>query len=194
MNNQKSIIGCGYIPRNVQAVCLKTNANAQLGEVTYKIIKDPYERVFEHWEFLPMTPTRQKRMAVNVHDANTGLVYAVEYEPANLVRPITEPKTDQPGEPVDFAIRAEQISDELRAMFEAKGRIFDKCGVAFFAVSDNGDDKTSTCVGFLGGKSIRVIEAIALACSENPQALEIVKRVPIEVMFRQTFGGNDKKK
>lgn len=121
MSNQKSIIGCGYIPRNVQAICLKTHTDAKLGEVTYKIIKDPYERVFEHREFFAMMPTRQKRMAVNVLDANTGLTYAVEYEPANLVRSTSVPKTDQPGEPVDFATRAGQIAEELKVMFDPAG-------------------------------------------------------------------------
>ncbi len=121
MNNQKSIIGCGYIPRKAQAVCLKTNANTQLGEVVYKIIKDPYERVFEHRELFAMMPIRQKRMAVNVLDASTDLTYAVEYEPANLVRSTSEPKTDQPGEPVDFATRAGQIAEELKVMFDPAG-------------------------------------------------------------------------
>lgn len=121
MNDQKSIIGCGYIPRKAQAVCLKTDANTQLGEVVYKIIKDPYERVFEHREFFAMMPTRQKRMAVNVLDANTGLTYAVEYEPANLVRSTSVPKADQPGEPVDFATRAKQITEEFKVMFDPAG-------------------------------------------------------------------------
>ena len=124
MNNQKSIIGCGYIPRKVQAVCLKTDANAQLGEVEYKIIKDPYERVFEHRELFAMMPTRQKRMTVNVLDANTGLTYAVEYEPANLVRPTSGSQTDQPKEPVDFATRAKQIAEELKVMFDPAGGEF----------------------------------------------------------------------
>lgn len=194
MNNQTSIIGCGYIPRKAQAVCLKTDANTQLGEVVYKIIKDPYERVFEHREFFAMMPTRQKRMAVNVLDANTGLTYAVEYEPANLVRSTSVPKTDQPGEPVDFATRAGQIAEELKVMFDpAGGGISDKCGVAFFAVSDDGNDKTSTSVGFLGGKSRRVVEAIASVCSKDPQVLEIVKRASIEAMFHRIFDGNKKK-
>lgn len=121
MNNQKSIIGCGYIPRKVQAVCLKTNAITQLGEVEYKIIKDPYERMFDHWGAFAMIPTPKKRMAVNVLDTNTGLTYAVEYEPANLVCPTSESKTDQPGEPVDFATRAGQIAEELKAMFDPAG-------------------------------------------------------------------------
>lgn len=195
MSNQKSIIGCGYIPRNAQAICLKTHTDAKLGEVTYKIIKDPYERVFVLRESFAMMPTRQKRMAVNVLDANTDLTYAVEYEPANLVRSTSAPKNDQSGEPVDFATRAGQIAEEFKVMFDpAGGGISDKCGVAFFAVSDNGDGKTSTCVGFLGGNGERVVGAIASACSENPQTLEIVKRASIEAMFHRIFDGKDKKK
>lgn len=195
MNDQKSIIGCGYIPRNAQAVCLKTNINTQLGEVVYKIIKDPYERLFEREvSFCGMRLCPQKRMAVNVLDANTGLTYAVEYEPANLVRSTLEPQNDRPGEPVDFATRAGQIAEELKVMFDpAGGGISDKCGVAFFAVSDNGNDKTSTCVGFLGGRGGRVSGAIASACSENPQVLEIVKRASIEAMSHRIFDGNKKK-
>ena len=195
MNNQKSIIGCGYIPRKAQAVCLKTDANTQLGEVVYKIIKDPYERVFEHRELFAMMPIRQKRMAVNVLDANTGLTYAVEYEPANLVRSTSAPKTDQPGEPVDFATRAKQIAEEFKVMFDpAGGGISDKCGVAFFALSDDGNDKTSTNVGFVGGQGGRVSEAIASACSKNPQVLEVVKQASIKAMFHRIFDGDNKKK
>lgn len=194
MSNQKSIVGCGYIPRKAQAVCLKTDTNTQLGEVTYKIIKDPYERVFVLREPFAMIPTRQKRMAVNVLDANTGLTYAVEYEPANLVRSTSAPINDQSGEPVDFATRAGQIAEELKVMFDpAGGGIPDKCGVAFFAVSDNGDDKTSTCVGFVGGQGGRVSEGIASACSKNPQVLEVVKLASIKAMFHRIFDGDNKK-
>lgn len=210
MSNQKSIIGCGYIPRKAQAVCLKTDANTQLGEVVYKIIKDPYERVFEHREFFAMMPTRQKRMAVNVLDANTGLTYAVEYEPANLVRTPVEyswedlkihiPKgmrivpINESTEKKPFADRAQQIAEELAGTFSAGGGISDKCGVAFFAISDDGNDKTSTCAGFLGGRGNRVAEAIASACSKNPQILEIVKRASLEAMFHRMFDGDNKKK
>ena len=190
MSNQKSIIGCGYIPRNAQAICLKTHTDAKLGEGVYKIIKDPYELVLGGMRLRP-----RRYMAVNVLDALTGLTYAVKYEPANLVRPTLESKTDQPGEPVDFATRAGQIAEELKVMFDpAGGGIFDKCGVAFFAVSDGGNDKTSTCVGFLGGRGGRVSEAIASACSKNPQALEIVKRASIEAMLHRIFDGDNKKK
>lgn len=196
MNKQTSIIGCGYIPRNVQAKCLETNADARLGEVEYKIIKDPYKMVFVRSDRIcGMRQCPRNRMAVNVLDANTGLTYAVEYEPANLVRSTSAPKNDQSGEPVDFATRTGQIAEELKVMFDpAGGGISDKCGVAFFAVSDDGNDKTSTCVGFLGGRGGRVSEAIASACSKNPQVLEIVKRASIEAMFHRIFDDKDKKK
>lgn len=189
MNNQKSIIGCGYISHNAQAICLKTYTDAKLGEGVYKIIKDPYELVLGGIMLRP-----RRYMAVNVLDAFTGLTYAVKYEPANLVRPTSELKTDQSGEPVDFATRAGQIAKELEVMFDpAGGGISDKCGVAFFAVSDDGNDKTSTCVGFLGGQVGRVSEAIASACSKNPQALEIVKHASIKAMLYRIFDGDNKK-
>lgn len=187
MSNQKSIIGCGYIPRNAQAICLKTHTDAKLGEGVYKIIKDPYELVLGGIKLRP-----RKYMAVDVLDVLTGLTYAVKYEPTNLVRPTSEFKTDQPGEAVDFATRAVQIAEELKAMFNpAGGGIADKCGVAFFAVSDDGNDKTSTCVGFLGGRGDRVSRAIASACYKNPQVLEIVKHASVKAMFHQIF--DDKK-
>lgn len=119
MNNQKSIIGCGYIPHNAQAICLKTYTDAKLGEGVYKIIKDPYELVLGGMRLRP-----RKYMAVNVLDAFTGLTYAVKYEPANLVRPTSEPQIDQPGEPVDFATRAVQIAEEFKVMFDPAGGEF----------------------------------------------------------------------
>lgn len=197
MNNQKSIIGCRYIPRGVEAICLKTEREAKLGEVEYKIIAEPYERAWVIETICPVSigvSKTEKRMTVNVLDANTGLTYAVEYEPANLVRSTSVPKTVQPGEPVDFATRAGQIAEELKAMFDPVCWLSDTCGVAFIAVSDDGNDKTSTCVGFLGGRGSRVSEAIASACSKNPQVLEIVKRASIEAMFHRIFDGDNKKK
>lgn len=189
MNNQKSIIGCGYIPRNAQAICLKTRTYTKLGEGVYKIIKDPYELV------LGGIRLRLRRyMAVDVLDALTGLTYAVKYEPANLVRSTLESKTDQPGEPVDFATRAGQIAEELKATFDPTCWISDKCAVAFFAFSDDGNDKTAMRVGYVGGRMDRVSEAIASACSENPQVLEVVKHASIKAMLHRIFDGDNKKK
>lgn len=90
--NDKSIIGFGYTPNNAKAVCLKTNHETRLGGAEYKIIADPYERQFVRVVTLPLSlfgedkKVPYKAMAVNVLDSVTGLTYAVEYEPAGLVR------------------------------------------------------------------------------------------------------------
>jgi len=190
----KSIIGRDYIPRDVLAVCIETDTDARLGETKYRIIKNPYERIFKFrglWGDL--LPHRYMRIAVNVLDENTGLTYAVQYEPANLV--CDDRTTNQPDTPVDFATHAQQIADELKVMFDSAGEgISDKCGVAFFAVSDDGNDKTSTCTGFLGGRGNRVAAAIASACFKNPKVFDIVRRASIEATFHQIFDGGDKKK
>lgn len=194
MNNQKSIIGCGYIPRNAQAVCLKTNASARLGEVEYKIVKDPYERTF-HGGGTPLeVPHSWEHMAVNVLDANTGLMYAVEYAPANLVRPASGAKTDQPGASVDFATRVDQLSDELNALFDTDEAIFEKCGIALFAISDDANDEASTFVGFIGGRHSRIVEAISVACARSPHVFDVVNKAAVKAIFDRKFGGGTEKK
>lgn len=132
MNKENSVIGCGYIPRGVEAICLKTNVNTRLGEVVYKIIKDPYERTFERQDIFSTMPRRHKRMAVNVLDANTGLTYAVGYEPANLMRPSREPRTDKHGEKVEFVERARQIVEELGEIFNNGGGFRKSAVLRFF--------------------------------------------------------------
>ena len=96
--NDKSIIGFGYKRNFAKAVCLKTNSTTRLGDVEYKIIADPYEREFVELEPVPLSLFGEKKkvlhteMAVNVLDSVTGLTYAVEYAPANLIRPPKEYK------------------------------------------------------------------------------------------------------
>lgn len=96
--NDKSIIGFGYKPNNAKAVCLKTNSTTRLGDMEYKIIADPYEREFVELEPVPLSLFGEKKkvlqnaMAVNVLDSVTGLTYAVEYVPANLVRKPKKPQ------------------------------------------------------------------------------------------------------
>lgn len=196
MNNQKSIIGRNYTAKGVVAFDLETKTQTNLGKRPYKIIKDPYVSEYKsRMGFNPFSP--MEAMFVNVLDERSGRTYQVVYEPANLLEHTNSDKlkTDQPGEPVDFATRAGQIAEELKVMFEpAGGGISDKCGVAFFAVSDDGNDKTSTCVGFVGGQCGRVSEAIASACSKNPQVLEVVKHASIKAMFHRIFDGDNKKK
>lgn len=180
MSNQKSIIGRGYIPRDALAVCLKTGSDTRLGEVEYKIIHDPYERIFEDRRvFAALAPRRQKLMAVNVLDANTGLTYAVEYKPVNLVCEPTrteEPKSSESDEKIDFIERTKQIAKELQTLFSnTETGIYDKCGVAFFSISDNGDGKTSSGLGFVAGSGGRIIDSISSACLENSQVLDLVE-------------------
>lgn len=195
MNKQNSVIGCGYIPRDVEAICLKTNREAELGEVEYKIIAEPYEREWIIETFFPVSigvSKTEKRMTVNVLDANTGLTYAVEYEPANLVRIASEPKTDKPGEKVDFVERARQIVEELGEIFNNGGGISEKCGVAFFSISDNGDGKTSSASTFIGGRGDRIIDCIA-TCAENPKAVELVTKGVIRATLRTMAGAGKNK-
>lgn len=59
--NDKSIIGFGYKPNNVKAVCLKTNSTTRLGDVEYKIIADPYEREFVELEPVPLSLFGEKK-------------------------------------------------------------------------------------------------------------------------------------
>ena len=196
MNNQKSIIGRRYIACGVKAIDLNLNQEVNLGtKQQYTIIDNPYVCEYYRSPFAPidLTPRKVKMMAVKVRDDRTGLTYAVEYHPANLV---CDDRVDaQPGEPVDFATRAGQIIEELKVMFDpAGGGISNKCGVAFFAVSDDGNDETLTSVGFVGGRGDRVSEAIASACSKNPQILEVVKHASVKALFRQIFDGDNKKK
>lgn len=179
MSNQKSIIGRGYIPRGVLAVCLKTNSDTNLGEVEYKIIHDPYERIFEDRRiFAPLTPRRQKLMAVNVLDANTGLTYAVEYKPVNLVCEPTrteEPKSSESDEKIDFIERTKQIAKELKILFNTEKEISDKCSVIFLSISDNGEGKTFSGSGFVAGSGERIINNICAACLENSRIISLVK-------------------
>ncbi len=194
MNKENSVIGCGYIPRDVKAICLKTERESNLGEVEYKIISEIHERVWSNGMILPFgRPETEKRMTVNILDENTGLTYAVEYEPANLVRTTPEPEADKPEGKVEFADRARQIAEELAGIFSAGGGISDKCGVVFFTISDNGDGKTDSSAAFVGGRADRICESIAAACSKNSKVLGIVKRGVMEAMLHSVFTGSEKK-
>jgi len=197
MNNQKSIIGQSYRAKGLAAFDLEKMTRANLGERLYKVIKGPYMSKYKNTDMVLVPFAPMEAVFVNVLDERTGRTYKVVYEPGNLLEHTNsdKPETDQPGEPVDFATRAKQISEEFSVMFDtAGGGISDKCGVAFFAVSDDGNDETSTCVAFLGGNSKGIVKAIASVCSENPKAHEVVKRASIEAIFHRIFDGKDKRK
>lgn len=196
MTNKKSIIGHKYVANKMEAIDLNLRREVVLGmNHEYTIIADPYVCEYYRPSLAPLdfSPSKVKMTAVNVLDDRTGLTYAVEYHPANLV--CDDRTTCRPETPVDFATRAQQIADELKVMFDSAGEGFsDKCGVAFFAVSDDGNDKTSTCTGFLGGRGNLVAAAIASACSKNPKIFEVVKRASIGTMFHQILDVDNRKK
>ena len=82
----KSIIGCKYVANGMKAIDLNLRQEVALGmNHKYTIIADPY--VCEYYRPAPLdfSPRKVKMMAVNVLDDRTGLTYAVEYHPANLV-------------------------------------------------------------------------------------------------------------
>lgn len=126
MSNQKSIIGRKYIACGMaKAIDLNLKQEVSLGtKQQYTIIDDPYVCEYYRPTLAPfdLSPRKVKMMAVKVRDDRTGLTYAVEYHPANLV---CDDRVDvQPGEPVDFATRAGQIAEELKAMFDPAGGEF----------------------------------------------------------------------
>lgn len=193
MSNQKSIIGCGYIPRNIQAVCLKSNQDAKLGDVEYKIIADPYERTFEDrrgdiMRVYPLSPKMIKRLAVNLLDANTGLTYAVEYEPANLVRTAPEPKRGK-QENTPFVERMRELAEELGEYVKNGNTYTPNRGIVFFAIENNVETETSSGAAFVGGGGKNIIRSIAASCSENPQVLEILKAATTRALFDSVMKG-----
>lgn len=193
MSNQKSIIGCGYIPRNIQAVCLKSNQDAKLGDVEYKIIADPYERTFEDrrddiMRVYPLSPKMIKRLAVNLLDANTGLTYAVVYEPANLVRTASEPQGGK-QENTPFVERVQQLADELAGYVKEGNNYAKNRGVVFFAIEDDAEKETSSGVAFVGGGGKKIIQSITASCLENPQVLELLQAATAQATFERIAKG-----
>lgn len=197
MSNQKSIIGCGYIPRNIQAVCLKSNQDAKLGDVEYKIIADPYERTFEDrrgdiMRVYPLSPKMIKRLAVNLLDANTGLTYAVVYEPANLVRTASEPQGGK-QENTPFVERVRELAEELSGYVKEGDNYTKNRGIVFFAIEDDAEKETSSGVAFVGGGGKKIIKSITASCLGNPQVLELLQEAMARAIFERIAkgGGNE---
>lgn len=143
---QKSIIGCGYMPRDVKAVCLKTDHETLLDGVEYKIIAAPYERSFIKLHNPGGTRVRYDAMAVNVLDPRTGLTYAVEYHPANLVRENAEsPQAAATESPkMDSAAYIEKIisyAEALNKMAKDNPEVGNDCGVLLIFGRINENEK-----------------------------------------------------
>lgn len=202
--NDKSIIGFGYKPNYAKAVCLKTNSTTRLGDVEYKIIADPYEREFVELEPVPLSLFGEKKkvlhtaMAVNVLDSVTGLTYAVEYAPANLIRP---PKEYKWGDieilvggrrlPVKTITRERErkrpaVMDSdafLRRMKEIAQEIDDitenpdlpnGCSVAFFAANKTNAGLTTNGVCRVCGSQEALVDCISIPAKKNEDIAEVI--------------------
>lgn len=196
--NDKSIIGFGYKPNNAKAVCLKTNSTTCLGDVEYKIIADPYEREFVEHEPVPLSLFGEKKkvlhtaMAVNVLDSVTGLTYAVEYHPANLVRKETvAPQAATPkSSKMDSAAYIEKISSYVKALdkiVKDNPEVENDCGVLLIFNRKGEDGKTYTGGRLFGGNSRALQIGLEKACRENPDFYALLAKVVENAASRRAF-------
>lgn len=195
---QKSILGCGYVPRDAKAVCLKTKTEAKLGIHTYRIISAPYEGELVKRVQTPLSllgeyhEIRYKAMAVNVLDPQTGLTYAVEYHPANLVRENGAAPQVAANEPskMDSAAYIEKINTFVKTLdriVKDNPEIENDCGVLL--IFNRIDEGGKTCTGgrLFGGNSRALQVGLEKACRENPQFYPFLAKVAENVASRRAF-------
>lgn len=203
--NDKSIIGFSYKPNYAKAVCLKTNSTTRLGDVEYKIIADPYEREFVELEPVPLSLFGEKKkvlqnaMAVNVLDSVTGLTYAVEYAPANLIRPPKEYKWGDieilvggrrlPVKTITrecerkrpavmdsdaFLRRMKEIAQEIDDITDANPDLLGGCSVAFFAANKTNAGLTTNGVSRVCGNPENLVDSISIPAKKNKNIAEVI--------------------
>ena len=203
--NDKSIIGFGYKPNYAKAVCLKTNSTTRLGDVEYKIIADPYEREFVELEPVPLSLFGEKKkvlqnaMAVNVLDSVTGLTYAVEYAPANLIRPPKEYKWGDieilvggrrlPVKTITrecerkrpavmdsdaFLRRMKEIAQDIDDITDANPDLLGGCSVAFFAANKTNAGLTTNGVSRVCGNPENLVDSISIPAKKNKNIAEVI--------------------
>lgn len=179
---QKSIIGCGYVPRDARAVCLKTDHETLLDGVEYKIIAAPYERSFIKLHNPGRTRFRYNAMAVNVLDPQTGLTYAVEYHPANLVRKdAAAPQAAASESPkMDSAAYIKQIrslAQALDQMAKDNPDVENDCGILLIYNRINEDGKTYTGGRLFGGNSRALQFGLKKLFSDNSQFRSLLAKL-----------------
>lgn len=203
--NDKSIIGFGYKSNYAKAVCLKTNSTTRLGDVEYKIIADPYEREFVELEPVPLSLFGEKKkvlhtaMAVNVLDSVTGLTYAVEYAPANLIRPPKEYKWGDieilvggrrlPVKTITrecerkrptvmdsdaFLRRMKEIAQEIDDITDANPDLLGGCSVAFFAANKTNAGLSTNGVSRVCGNPENLVDSISIPAKKNKNIAEVI--------------------
>lgn len=188
----KTIIGCGYVPRDVKAVCLKTDHETLLDGVEYKIIAAPYERSFIKLHNPGGTRVQYDAMAVNVLDPLTGLTYAVEYHPANLVRENTEPPQAAAPESskMDSAAYIEKIisyAEALDKIAKDNPEVGNDCGVLLIFGRINENEKRCTGGGVVGGNSLALQIGLEETCRKKPEVIPLLAKVVENVASRRAF-------
>lgn len=167
---QKSIIGCGYVPRDAKAVCLKTDHETLLDGVEYKIIAAPYERAFIKTVHNPGgTRVRYNAMAVNVLDPQTGLTYAVEYHPANLVRKDAAASESSKMDSAAYIRQIRSLAQALVQMAKDNPDSYNDCGILLIYNRINEDGKTCTGGRLFGGNSRALQFGLKKSFSDNSQ-------------------------
>lgn len=179
-------------------MCLKTKTEAKLGIHTYRIISDPYEGVLVKRVCPPFSPleeyreTRYKAMAVNILDPRTGLTYAVEYHPANLVRENAESPQAAASESskMDSAAYIEKISTYVKALdriVKDNPEVENDCGVLLIYNRIDKDRKTCTGGRLFGGNSRALRIGLEKACRENPEFYPFLAKMVENVASRRVF-------
>lgn len=175
---QKSIIGCGYVPRDARAVCLKTDRETLLDSVEYKIIAAPYERVFIKTVHNPGgTRVRYQAMAVNVLNPLTGLTYAVEYHPANLVRKDAAASESPKMDSAAYIKQIRSLAQALDQMAKDNPDVENDCGILLIYNRINEDGKTYTGGRLFGGNSRALQFGLKKLFSDNSQFRSLLAKL-----------------
>lgn len=183
----KTIIGCGYVPRDVKAVCLKTDHETRLDGVEYKIIMPPYERSFVKIHNPGGTKLRYDAMAVNILDPLTGLIYAVEYHPANLVRENAAAPESPKMDSAALSERVRSFMKELEKIMKNNPEVEKDCGVLLIYNRINEEEKTCTGGQLFGGNSRALQIGLDKTCRENPEFYAFLSKAVENVASKKAF-------
>lgn len=188
MTNKKSIIGRKYVANGTKAIDLNLRRRAELGTThKYTIIADPYVCECYYSPFsesgqLHMPPREVKMVAVNVLDDRTGLTYAVEYHPDNLI--CEDSASKRPARAQDFISDATDFAKQFKVL-QMTDKDMDGCSLVMFALKRR-NGKTSGVMSVLGSMP-NIMNNLVAALSENKQVCDMIERAAAMAQFENTF-------
>lgn len=184
----KSIIGRKYVADGTKAIDLNLRQEVELGTThKYTIIADPYVCEYYRSPFsesgsLQMPPRKVQMTAVNVLDNRTGLTYAVEYNPANLI--CDDCIHERPAGSQDFIADAADFAERVKAQSKA-GKVVDGCSLVLFAAKrENG--KVSGVASVIGSDA-DIFANLVSAISHNKQVRDHIGRAFIGAQLEKIF-------